>query len=231
MISVMKWLKAKGAKDDWIDGFNDILSQEKEKERKGKEANARRDDPWKLLQSAKDKMKNITIQSDRAADEVEAAQEKLDAAITWQNEINAKKADVQDDIDYAQTRIAENCGGADDADDKGISSIHKDLLKKVQAYEENLKDIMAKVMSGIPEDAGRKRELYDTIFKFPLDHAGSKNDVPESPFDTDTKHEHGDLNDGTGAFAKPPEQSAFVKTNASDSDNVKGAGKERRGPY
>ena len=99
-------------------------------------------------------------QMNMADKSVSELQIKLEAAIQWKHELTDKRRSIQEGMELAQKGIAES---------SDMGSQHNgeqaNLREQIRIYEENLKDIMSLVMTGVPDDKAGKRQLYDMIFK------------------------------------------------------------------
>ena len=221
--AVLNWLMAKGADRHVVSDIENMVKQENDNITKAKDK-----DPWKLLQSSKDKMRSITMQMDEANLALQEVQAKQDEMVAWKEELLEKQRLVSEDIDKAQKCIAENdfTASATDAADETAR-----LREQMKLYEGNLKDIMGLVMSGIPEDKTGKRQLYDMIFRFPL-----QENANASPFSHDKgKTQEFDIvggADASGAFrATEDELKTSPFSTASQEKASSGKGSSRAAPY
>ena len=139
---MMAWLKSKGADDKVLKVIEEV-QEAAESEEKASEAK----DPWRELQSTRDKISNIETQLDAAKIRQDRAKEALTKTDTLVCELDDKYAELLKYRDVLKSKVA-----AETSND-------------VDNLAATMKLIQEKVATGIPpENSEDRKELYDLIY-------------------------------------------------------------------
>ena len=144
---VIKWLQSKGLAAEVIETLSTVSDGLKTASNSDSVAR----DPWRALQSAKDKIKAVDKQLVEAKDHLQVQRERFMKAEAWHDGLVDKKDQLESDIDSLQKEV-------------GSPDLHC-LRGKVDYYETLISKMQEHLQFGWPDNQSKRSELYNMIFK------------------------------------------------------------------
>ena len=144
---VVAWLKHQQADGSVIKVIDDLHSEQVKSESNGKPS-----DPWRSLQSAKDKLINVEGQLDSAYQKIQELNDALNAAVEGKDELESKKENLEEDVKVLQQRalLTMNASQSDS------QNLHCEAI---------VQELREQIFNGMPEpqSAGSAR-VYQLLF-------------------------------------------------------------------
>ena len=137
---IIKWLQDKGVSKSIIGALTELkpTTQPCEPPR----------DPWRGLQSSKDKLKKISQQLIGAKDHLANMQKKMDDAVSWHDDLVDKKELLEKEVLSLQEEVGST-----------------ELVSKVHKYEDLIKQLQDKLQHGVPESKAAMSDVYNLLYK------------------------------------------------------------------
>ena len=141
---VFSWIKAKGASEETLGTLNGLKAASQEPK-----CNPTKD-PWRALQSCRDKLHSLAKQQESANASVDKHRGFYDEALEWKEELDNKYESLVDEIEQLQNEVAP------------VSP----LKSKVMMYEDLIRQLQENLKEGFPEVQSEKRkQVYNLVFK------------------------------------------------------------------
>ena len=138
---VIGWLRAKGADSSVIGTITEI----KEASRPSPPEVVK--DPWRALQSWKDKLRSVSRQLADSDTNLEMLQKQYKEAQDWHDDLVDKRDDIQKEILQLQEVVGSS-----------------DLKQKVDVYEGVINQLREKLVNGVPETQQERNKVYNLVF-------------------------------------------------------------------
>ena len=141
---VFSWIKAKGASEEILGTLNSLKAASQEPK-----CNPTKD-PWRALQSCRDKLHSLANQQESANASVDKHRGFYDEALEWKEELDNKYENLVDEIEQLQNEVAPVLP----------------LKSKVMMYEDLIRQLQENLKEGLPEVQSEKRkQVYNLVFK------------------------------------------------------------------
>ena len=214
------WFKSKGASAEVLGELNEI----KQAAKPAKPEQSVRD-PWRALQSSRDKLGAVEKQISTANENVTKYKAYFDEAVEWQEELDGRRKALVDEIQELQAVALE-----------GKTTSERENARRLSQYDSLIADIQNIVAKGLPADNSDDRHaLYNLIFhgqrERPQGQTESQNEVRGPTVGDPTE----DLVDRSGFGFGPSkgargDQTPYSNTGKGFAAPPKGAGGESTPP-
>ena len=161
---VIRWLKAKGADKAIIGSLAELKAANDKPDIKEQPK-----DPWRCLQSCKDKMRTVKKQLESAVEVLERQRSQFEEAQAWHDELVDRRDNIGATIDELQIQVGSS-----------------DLKIKVSEYESLITTLQEKMKNGLPEDPKEKAQVYNLVFRGNV--GKSDQDSDKDDLGDDTSH-------------------------------------------
>ena len=133
---VIKWLQGKGVSQTIIGTLSDLnppdVSQPPPR------------DPWRSLQSSKDKLKKIDKELTEAKDYLDSQHRKVEAAEAWHDDLCDKRTFYENEVLTLQEEVGSS-----------------ELVSKAHYYESLIRKLQEKFQNGVPDSSGDLKDVYN----------------------------------------------------------------------
>ena len=139
---VIGWLRSKGADATVIGTINEI----KEASRPAEAPEATKD-PWRALQSCKDRLRGVARQLADSEVNVDFLQQQFKESQDWHDDLIDKRDALQKEILQLQEIVGSS-----------------ELKQRVETYEDVISQLREKLQNGVPESPKERKQLFNHVF-------------------------------------------------------------------